>query len=182
MGRAVILASGKSLAAYLGPQPGDVVIAVNAAAKYHAAEWWSVADLPGVRDIVPLGKPRLFTRADTVGNMRRFCPEALLRVGDILTWDELAAELNPPQCWYNWSAIAALVLAVHLKATEIETHGIDMVGPEGHDGQRSIAWTDIRWKRERETWATMQRWLERRCVAVRQNTLTLPAIRHTVAL
>lgn len=159
--RIALLSAGPvTLARYPGPEAYDLVVAVNTAATLHLAHWWSCADDDRFRQIKPLGRPHWFVMAPERDKVLAHAPEQIAeKVADVVTWEDIRPEVNPPNETMSWSCPAALVLARWCGATAIDCFGVDMVGEVDCLGQRAPHRNGERWKREREHWDRLVGWL-----------------------
>lgn len=166
--RVALLSSGPSLNHFDPSVSYDMRIGVNQAACAHACDWWSAGDEQTIfRHLLegPLvkGDPSICTMTPASDRIRDRCPDRQFR---IIRWEQLRDAQNPPQQWDTWSCTAALVLAVHLGATCIDVHGVDMSGPSDFTGASYSRFHANRWKRERPVWETLVSWARGRGVRV----------------
>ncbi len=171
--RVALLSSGPSL---IATYPGirlqhDLLVGVNRAVELVACHWWCCGDWQGVEAIAPIGRPRLFTLEHSADHLEGRQSPAADFDGPIVRWGEVGNQLGPPQGWATYSGPAALVLAVHLKAREVDAYGVDMGGfgdcrgLEGAAGRHAQRWAD-----EASIWAALIRWAtERHGVTVRRH-------------
>lgn len=170
--RIALLSAGPSLNRFDESEPYDLRIAVNTAAARHRCDWWSVGDHRPYLDIDALGKDalRIFMMGPEIGHL-----ESLgVILGDrAMAWSELKG-LCPVVNWDEFSATAAVVLAVQLGATAIDCYGCDMHGTKDYAGRSDIGGRptvrseDDRWPKERRIWNALMDWLESLGIAVRR--------------
>lgn len=167
--RAVLLSAGPSVRHFDQRTPRNVTIAVNAAAAVFPCDWWCAGDAQTVRrhacerrDLI--GSPKVFS----IGGMReefgRDNPEA--DRFEWLLWEVVRDARNLPQHLLNYSAPMAVALAVHLGASELLVHGVDMHGDADVTGERHRRFNDTRWTRERADWAQVCDWAATHRLAV----------------
>lgn len=173
--RAVLLSSGPSLAAFDDSTARDVTIAVNRAACRFACDWWSAGDSQTIRrhcadgpDFV-IGTPKILTMSSMMDEVKRSHPDIVAR-HEWLTWEQMRDAIGPPEGWAQWSAPLGLLLCVHLGVSSVDVHGVDMAGDSDFTGERIARFSECRWRRERENWTMILRWVRRRGVAVNWTT------------
>lgn len=144
--RAAILCPGPSLArTWTSGLAYDVRIAVNRAILHETCHWWSVGDWTTAQDIAGRPTNGIVSQDDTI----RFIRGGSLIPADrtppqLLKWSELPTP-NPA-----YSMIAALGLAAHLGATDVDIYGDDKSGEKDWDGHTAGKNRgDERWARER---------------------------------
>jgi len=153
-----LLSCGPSLCAFDDARRGDLVIGVNGAACRHACDWWSIGDDQTIlrhsldADEPVVGRPHVSTMSPSMHRIKESYP-AVHANRDWITWEQLRDSVSAPQSgWDQWSAPAALVLAVHLGATTIAVFGVDMIGSADFAGRDHKRFNEHRWVRERRSW------------------------------
>lgn len=170
--RIALLSAGESLDRFDESAAYDLRIAVNTAAERFRCDWWSVGDHQPYLDIAAIDKDqiRVFMMRGEIGHL-----ESLgVRLGErALAWDAING-LCPVVNWHEFSATAALVLAVQLGATAIDCYGCDMRGTKDYAGRSDIGGRpavrseEDRWPRERRIWNDLIEWLESLGIAVKR--------------
>lgn len=177
--RVALLSAGPSLSStYPGIRAQhDLLIGVNRAVELYDCHWWSCGDWQGVEMIRPIGRPRLFTMAPSADNLEARSTPAADYDGPIVRWDDVGDPLFPPHGWSTYSGPAALVLAVFLKAQDVDAYGVDLDGIGDCKGNAGEGGRDAqRWIDERSTWVALTKWArDRHRVRVYRH---LPAVIH----
>ncbi len=128
--KAAILAPGPSLSLLDAPPAADILIGVNRAILRFPCQWLAAMDYTTLKQLHREGAtmPSLFTREATWANVKhKFGP-----FPQFITTDQIAI---PVPRWALKTAPAALVLAAHLGASEIEVFGADWaVDAPDYDG------------------------------------------------
>src|SRR5580700_2882050 len=157
--KAAILSPGPSLPKTW--QGGaDVVIAVNRAALAHKCDYWACGDLPALQENVPklTAKPHLFTAEVSLNDFRG---QGGVWNGPITTFEDLFPYLHPGDCGCCWTfltALAAIVLAASIGASEIDCYGYDWTGTADYDGVEAGAnRSDDRWRDECGRFGALQK-------------------------
>jgi hypothetical protein len=126
----------------------DTVIGVNKQVGIYECTWWCFCDFETYRDVKPKGRPLIFTKQPALDNLKLYAAD---RVADfrrqVVQWHE-AVEV-PIAGWHNFSGVAALGLALHLDAAEVDLFGYDMAGSSDCTGEQGVSRTEPRWERER---------------------------------
>lgn len=167
--RVAILSAGPSLTQTFDPDAHHTVrIGVNAAVEAYECEWWAAGDLEAYRAITPIGRPGLYTKSTTLAQMETKLPR-ILDGRPTLAWKTAAEGLGKlPATWSVYSAPAALVLAVHLRAASVDVYGADMNGDCDYAGRFCRNRNEERWANERNIWNQVRRWAESLGVPVRR--------------
>ena len=186
--RALILSAGPHLLETYRPiermSPSPVRIAVNSAAEKVACDYWCCGDGQTFARIDPRPRidttpPTLFTITDSDSWFRRPRKvserfEAHRRAGDrpggLRLWGPVARELGAPNAATSWSVTAALMLAVHLGARDVEVHGHYHAGDDPANTTDCAGFTlakriDTR-PRVLAAWHEVRRWAQSRGVRV----------------
>jgi len=146
--RIALLSCGPSLPRWEWVNRSDyaVVVGVNRAVARYSCDWWSAGDAECFTAVRPIGRPHLWTHAATLYRIGREHPTRA-------TEHEAAVyhrcERKP---WTIYSATAALMLALEVKATRIDCFGVDMAGTQDWDGSERGCRDESRWSRERAAW------------------------------
>jgi len=145
----------------------DRTIGVNAAACVFACDYWSVGDTLGFQRLTPVGLPIVFAMDDSRNSNQCNCPKRF-GMHQWLTWESVRDALgcSPADVWLNWSATAAMGLAVHLGATEIDVYGVDQSGMTDVSGRTTPGRSDARWGREVPNWYETLKWVRSRGITV----------------
>ena len=170
--RVALLSSGPSLSrTYPGIRmQHDVLIGVNRAVEMFECHWWSCGDWQGVEMIRPRGRPQLFTMAPSADYLEAAKAPTWAFYGSIVRWADVGDPLGPPHGWSTYSGPAALVLAVFLKAREVDAYGVDMGGVGDCAGLDCPAGRhDQRWADERSAWTALEKWANQRGVIVQRH-------------
>lgn len=194
MTRVAILGSGPSLTAF-DPEGGErfhCIIAVNRAATLHRCDWWSVADVDGLRHFTTdphhvhrgrvIGNPSILTMPESWAAAMHEQPAFFAATPNWLTWERLGRltdPLAPPTQWNSFSGTAALVLARHLGATEIHCFGMDLAGGSDAFGLTCpVSYNEERWQLERRIITRLTDWLEQQGVSVHLQPLGGGGVLH----
>jgi hypothetical protein len=154
--KAALLCPGPSLAAFPGRNGYDVVLGVNRAARRVPCDYWVFLDAHVPRDFgPPAGRPTLVSRACALRRVTRGLAAGQAKWAEGLEHfplEDLPKPASWPSKWDNLSLLAALALAVHLGAVEIECWGVDWDGVRDWDGYSDARQnrTETRWSRERD--------------------------------
>jgi hypothetical protein len=155
---AAILCPGPSLANWPDAtwQNHNLIIGVNRAVLRYHCNWWAAADWPMVKKHDPGYRVRLWTNADTY---KHLCGLTMFRERmELHSFDEANNYLDPIQWrWTGKTATAALILAAHQRATQIDVYGADWTDQPDYDGV-TFPGTDRgehRWKGERDVWESL---------------------------
>lgn len=163
--KSVVLCPGPSLAA-MTAWPNCLTIGVNRAPlivrNLGKVDWWVFTDPRVAVKYAPDYAPRIFTSADSRDK---------LRLPNALTYEQVG---TPRECTYT--ATAALMLAAHLGATQIDVFGADMTGTadadgheyDFHDEPAKVTRTPERWNGEAEIWQRVADSLAERGITVRR--------------
>jgi len=172
MSRVAILSAGPSLGQSIIRPGYDLTIGVNSAVEVFPCDWWCFADVATairVRPCVMTGS--IFTsetewsRLDGLAVWRKdelsgYQVEFFERV-------EIPGFVNSK--WHTYSVTAALALAAHLGASEVDVYGHDMAGAVDHAGHdMRFTRTDARWEIEGRIWSLLCARLARDGVEVRR--------------
>jgi hypothetical protein len=159
-----LLSCGPSLALWRDPMLADygAAVGVNRAVARFACDWWSVGDAEGFAAVRPVGRPHIWTHADTLRRIRKENPaRAAEHEAGLYRRDERDR-------WSIFSATAALMLAPHLGASSVDCYGVDMAGVADWDGTERGNRGEDRWSRERIAWAEAVKLLADAGVSVRR--------------
>jgi hypothetical protein len=132
----------------------DLVLAVNRAVLAARCHWWCFLD-PGVFGNVHLDyHPGIFTSVSALEQIVQDGLGHALKGYSIRRTDDMYCRFPQNMLWSRYSAIAAMVLAADLGATQIRVLGADMVGEGEFDGHPlpQIVRDSVRWKDERALW------------------------------
>jgi hypothetical protein len=164
--RAAILCPGPSLARAL-PLLADgrageyaLTLAINRAAAAWPADFWVMLDAATFGQCEPQGEPRIVTDAAEWVRVLETHPEA----ARFRVLFEDGIDPAPPSInWFNYSSIAAAVLAKSEGATEIVLFGNDLAGIADWDGVTDVGQPrnrcDARWAKERAIWQDVGEWM-----------------------
>jgi hypothetical protein len=145
--KAVIFAPGPGLSAFPTDTPRDVTLGINRAVNAVPCDYAVILDHEAWPKVQPKGKPIwvcLFIQHDEgieKGNQSADYP-----------WVDIQSIRFPrPILWSVYSTTAAIAMACHLGATEIETWGVDWNGCTDWDGKYSseLGRSEDRWRCER---------------------------------
>lgn len=168
-----IVSSGPSLARFTpGEVTADLVVGVNRAATRFPCDWWSALDAQSIErhrfdgDDPVIGFPAVLTMSSSIPELNGKCPQVTKRHEQWLWIETLRDREHPPHLWDQFSCPAALVLAVHLGATDIITFGVDLVGDRDFTGATNGRWDERRWAKERHSWRVVNEWAAARGVRV----------------
>lgn len=168
MRSAALLCPGPSLSKFTGHgKLYDPIIAVNRAALFTYADYWSLCDFDVFRLVKPKGRPKIWTRQDCRDRIIREWDRARDHQIDI---HELYFDRYPPELrWTKYSALAALVLAHTLGATQIDCYGCDMTGTAEFDNRPlpGVNRGENRWRDEKHWWGEVVAMLQLRGMMVR---------------
>lgn len=172
--RAAILAPGPSFAGFLKqPSSPDVCIGVNRAASAYPCDYWVAADRVAVDAFPAIGTPILFVPRVLP---KKMTDEKRRIVSVFMYWEDLSPSSPIPLLGNVFSLIAAVVLAVHLKAKSLDLYGCDWEGTLDWDGSESIDENRCpdRWAKERGEFDVVARWLDRQRIPWTRHTETAP--------
>lgn len=144
--KVAILCPGPSLARTWSRKPEyTLIIAVNRAILHESCHWWSVGDWTTVQDIAGRPTNGIVSQDDTIRFIRGGSLISADRVPpQLLRWSEL------PTPHPAYSMVAALGLAAHLGAKDVDIYGDDKSGDKDWDGHMAGKNRgDERWARER---------------------------------
>lgn len=176
---AIILSPGPSLARYV-PQPCDLTLGVNRAARLFPCDVWVCGDtplieLPDLVDGKPLhesiiGSPLLVTYGVTMDTLR---DHGFKWRGEIFSWTQIAESFWLHTSVVNWpwcTCTAAVVYAAFAGAKSIDVYGADWEGVEDFDGAKAGKNRSVdRWREERSIFGALQIVLkEKRGVTIRR--------------
>lgn len=166
--RFALLSAGPSLRrADPAAWAGATVIAVNTAAALHPCTWWSCGDDEAIEKIVnPIGVPHIWTMDVSHDRVQAHDPDRHAR-HRWLTWQSV--QIGQPFHAYDYSAPAAIVLAVHLGATKLDIFGVDMAGETDCYGTHWPGRGADRWAKERPIWRDTIAWAARQGVSIKEH-------------
>lgn len=158
---AAILAPGPSLNGFLeNPSSPDVLIGVNRAASAYVCDYWVCGDAATVDAFPAKALPILFVPKAL---REKITDTQRLEDSIVMEWEEVSSGSHIPLLGNVFSLIAAVVLAVHLKAKSIVMYGCDWQGTLDWDGAETLGdyRGEERWKREKKEFDVIARWLRR---------------------
>lgn len=165
--RAAIISAGPSVVDTYDPaEPFDVRVTVNSSAQLFESDWWSVADPENFVRQVPKGAPKLLVMHPEPERYTAARERYLQH--EVMGWDELKAELDDPPKW-RFSVTAAILLAYHLGARQIEVFGHDMDGIVDCGGY-SVAKRKQNWRKIVPVWQVVEKWLGNGGATLHQHT------------
>ena len=146
--------------------PEGLKIGVNKVAGWCVGlDWWCFTDHRAFLETIALSQPKIFTKRITAEKILGLKPAPLEAAAERFSthWHSLAQddvqipvpwpEDFPP--WNTYSGPAALGLAWHLGAMEIDIYGVDMWGPDDSAGEENIYRDMLRWQNEWRIWDTL---------------------------
>lgn len=172
--RVAILSCGRSLQRS-NPPLGDYdsVLGVNYAVESFPADWWVWGDVKPFITWKPVSSPSGVFTSD--GEWERLCglhPERAASLVDgrsLLTWQAVTIPEFINEKWRVYTVTAALALAWHIGAREIDVYGHDMSGTVDCRGaDKPSIRQPKRWEQERAIWNLLAARLERDGIAVRR--------------
>lgn len=188
---AVIISNGPSAKTYPGRQNADVVIGVNWSwiELGFDVDWWCFTDYITYERYEPRGNPAVFTRraqvelsqtkwittkrAQAARSQSQLGPPhlrmaELVAAGRVTHFEDIEAvkPFHSVRWWGFKSGTAALMLAMHLGATEVVVYGADMEGTADGLGQDNNSRTGSRWRNEWDTWREVVEQLGQRGITV----------------
>lgn len=157
--RAAILCPGPSIERFPGRDAGrfSILIGVNRAVQRVYCDYWSMLDGDLTFGIAanPIGFPTILCDYNLWRKVQKLHPERSEKHAHVATQDITIPKR--PIKWHTWSATAAIALAVHLGARDIECWGMDWTGVKDFDGY-SHALSDrseSRWNREAQCYRAL---------------------------
>lgn len=170
--RCYLYSMGPSLAFAEG---ADLSIGVGASVTKVECDWWVFMGLETYQKHEPavLGRPGILSHAGTLelirGGYGGLDSSKLRQAEQVHAVGACEYMIGAPRtepAWCAYSGCAALVLAVLLGATEIETFGVDMAGTADAFGNESEQRTQQRWADERALWHSIATWAASRGVTI----------------
>lgn len=169
--RAAVLCPGPSLTAFAGRVGYDLVIGVNRAVGLFPCDYWVMLDDHTFDIAHPIGTPRVLCPRDQWAKVSRRTANGAAKDFKVLAPEDVDGTLPRRQTpWHKWSATAAIALACHLGATEIDCWGMDWEGTADWDGDtRPFHCRDeARWHNEQKSFRIMEQAMRARRVALRR--------------
>lgn len=168
--RVALVSNGPSAVAYATAKRNYAgTIGVNKAVTRWGLDWWCFCDFKTYEQEAErvVGQPSIFCREPAgrkIVERLRGKPQqdfiARRAEGRVLIHEGIEGSDSPPLPlpWFSYSGCAALVLAVHLGATEIDLYGVDLGGHTDLRNEVNYSRDANRWKREIELWEALRDW------------------------